>query len=132
MQQGNVGSVEKKDVEEDQCTNACGSCGSKECTEKDSRHPCEFLLRVQKTVKFIYIYSLSSEVLCKSGTKINIFCGNFLKFLSIESIMVLLSQEIPPFSLFLFPFWENFSVSFYTPTTMITGPMGILTIRACG
>jgi hypothetical protein len=39
-----------------------------------------------------------------------------------ESIMVLISQEIPPFSLFLFPFWEFFSLSFYTPTTMITGP----------
>jgi hypothetical protein len=36
--------------------------------------------------------------------------------------MVLISQEIPPFSLFLFPFWEFFSLSFYTPTTMITGP----------
>jgi hypothetical protein len=35
---------------------------------------------------------------------------------------VLESQEIPPFSLFLFPFWEFFSVSFYTPTTMKTGP----------
>ena len=36
--------------------------------------------------------------------------------------MILISQEIPPFSLFLFPFWEIFSVSFYTPTTMKTGP----------
>jgi hypothetical protein len=36
--------------------------------------------------------------------------------------MILISQEIPPFSLFLFPFWEFFSLSFYTPTTMITGP----------
>jgi hypothetical protein len=39
-----------------------------------------------------------------------------------ESIMVLISQEIPPSSLFLFPFWEFFSLSFYTPTTMITRP----------
>jgi hypothetical protein len=53
---------------------------------------------------------------------INIFCGNFPKILPIESIMVLGSQEILPFSLFLFPFWEIFSVSFYTPTPMVTGP----------
>jgi hypothetical protein len=41
---------------------------------------------------FLIMYSIT----------INIFCGNFLKFLPIESIMVLGSQEIPPFSLFLF------------------------------
>ena len=28
----------------------------------------------------------------------------------------------PSFSFFLFPFWEIFSVFFYTPTTMVTGP----------
>ena len=28
----------------------------------------------------------------------------------------------PSFSLFFFPFWEFFSPSFYTPTTMVTGP----------
>ena len=37
-----------------QCTNACGSCGSKECKGKDNRHPsypCEFLLRAQNADK---------------------------------------------------------------------------------
>ena len=56
----------------------------------------------------------------ESGITTNIFCGDFLRFLQIESILV--SQKIPLFSLFLFPFWEIFSFSFYTPTTMITGP----------
>ena len=59
MQQGNVGSVKKKDVEgELGCTNASSSCGSKECKGKDSRHPsypCEFLLRAQNAKK-IYIF----------------------------------------------------------------------------
>ena len=56
----------------------------------------------------------------ESGITTNIFCGDFLRFFQIESRLV--SQKIPPFSLFLFPFWEFFSFSFYTPTTMITGP----------
>ena len=33
-------------IRKDWCTNACGSCGSKECKGKNSRHPsypCEFL-----------------------------------------------------------------------------------------
>jgi len=41
-------------IRKDLCKNACGSCGSKECKGKDSRHPsypCEFLLRAQNTDK---------------------------------------------------------------------------------
>jgi len=41
-------------IRKDQCTNACDSCGSKECKGKDSRHPsypCEFLLRAQNADK---------------------------------------------------------------------------------
>ena len=41
-------------IRKDQCKNACGSCGSKECKGKDSRHPshpCEFLLRAQNADK---------------------------------------------------------------------------------
>ena len=82
----------------DQCTNASGSCGSKECKGKDSRHPsypCKFLLRAQNAEKSTYFYFSPSEVLWKSGIAINMFCGDFLKFLPIESVLV--SHEIPPF-----------------------------------
>ena len=61
----------------------------------------------------------------ESDITINIFCGDFLRFLQIESVLV--SQKIPPFSLFLFPFWEFLSFSFYTPTTMVTGPTNPIT-----
>ena len=66
----------------------------------------------------------------ESGITTNIFFGDFLRFLQIESILV--SQKIPPFSLFLFPFWEFFSFSFYTPTTMVTGPEALVLGRLKG
>ena len=107
------------------CNNICWQCSSKDCKGKDSRHPscpCEFqvLLRAQNADKSTQFYFSPSEVLCKSGITINIFCGNFLIFLQIESIIVLGNPSFFSFSLFLFPFWEFFSVSFYTPTTMKT------------
>ena len=78
-----------------QCTNASGLCGLKECKGKDSRqpfYPCEFLLRAQNAEKSTYFYFSPSEVLWKSGITINMFCGDFLKFLPIKSVLV--SHEI--------------------------------------
>ena len=41
----------------DECTNASGLCGLKECKGKDSRqpsYPCEFLLKAQNSKKSTY------------------------------------------------------------------------------
>ena len=110
MQQGNVGSVKKKDVEGELGWISAGLCGLKECKGKDSRqpsYPCEFLLRAQNAEKSTYFYFSPSEVLWKSGITINMFCGDFLKFIPLKSLPV--SHEIPPFLFFSFLF-GNFSL----------------------